>query len=154
MKEVEKQKKRLEQKKNRLTIEENKLKVKERKARNRQLIDNGRLITKAGLDHLPTNALYGALLSLKEELNNNDLIASQWIVKGNKALNKEKLQATAVILKFANEPEKTLRDFIRSLGMRFNRFRSEWYGDIKEMDKLKNCLENVNHKLEVIDEDK
>ena len=69
MQNVEEQKKRLEQKKHRLSIEETKLKLKERKARTRHLIENGGLITKAGLDHLPSNALYGALLSLKKQIN-------------------------------------------------------------------------------------
>ena len=87
MKNVEEQKKKLEQKKNRLSIEETKLRLKERKARTRHLIENGGLITKAGLDHLPANALYGALLSLKEQINGNDQIIAAWIVKGDKAFN-------------------------------------------------------------------
>ena len=82
MQKVEEQKKKLEQKKHRLSIEETKLKLKERKARTRHLIENGGLITKAGLDHLPTNAIYGALLSLKKDLDANENLLSKWIVKG------------------------------------------------------------------------
>ena len=55
MKNVAEQKVRLEQKKNRLIAEETRLKLKERKMRTRSLIEQGGLIVKAGLDHLPTN---------------------------------------------------------------------------------------------------
>lgn len=151
MKNVEEQKKKLEQKKNRLAAEEIKLKLKERKARTRHLIENGGLIVKAELDHLPSNALYGALLSLKEQLNNNQEIISSWIVKGNKAFNDETKNTTAVILKFDNEPEKITRDTIRSHGLKFNRFRQEWYGTVNDLNELKSFLTNIQHNIEIID---
>ena len=149
---IEEQKKKLEQKKARMTVEETKLKLKERKIRTRVLIENGGLITKAGLDHLPTNALYGALLSLKKDLSADENVISGWIVKGNAAFNKEQKETTAVICKFANEPVKEIRDSIRSLGLRFNRFRSEWYGNINNPDELKNRLGKTKYNLEIIDD--
>jgi len=152
MKNVEEQKKKLEQKKNRLNIEETKLKLKERKARTHQLIENGGLITKTGLDHLPTNALYGALLSLKEQINDNDQIIAAWIVKGDKAFNAEKKTFTPVICKFASEPIKEIRDSIRSLGLRWNKFRQEWYGNIQNISALKKTIEDTQHELEILEE--
>ena len=73
MKNVEEQKKKLEQKRNRLAAEETKLKLKERKARTRHLIENGGLITKAGLSHLPSNALYLFENGLRKGVCCNDL---------------------------------------------------------------------------------
>lgn len=136
-----------------MAIEETKLKLKERKMRTRSLIEQGGLITKAGLDHLPNNALYGALLSLKEQLTDDENIVSSWIIHGNAAFNKEKLNTTAIILKFANEPIKEIRDFIRSLGLCFNRFRREWYGNVLNLDDLKNKLGNgnIDYDIEIID---
>ena len=150
MQNLDEQKKKLEQKKARMAIEETKLK--ERKMRTRSLIEKGRLITKAELDHLPTNALYGALLSLKKQLNDNEKIISGWIIKGNAAFNKEKKDTTAIILKFADEPIKEIRDFIRSLGLRFNRFRQEWYGTIENPNELKSKLGDINYELDIIDD--
>ena len=54
-----------EQQKARLAEQEAKLKDAERRARTRRLIEAGGLIEKVGLLDLDTNALYGALLSLR-----------------------------------------------------------------------------------------
>ena len=148
---VRKQKLKLEQKKARVAMEETKLKIKERKMRTRFLIEKGGLIIKAGLDHLPANALYGALLSLKEQIAANEKIVSSWVVKGNAAFNAETAQSTPVILKFDEEPNSDIRSFIRSHGLRFNRFRQEWYGNISKLDELKNALGKIKYNLEIID---
>lgn len=150
MKNVEEQKKKLEQKKNRLAAEETKLKLKERKARTRHLIENGGLITKAELDYLPSNTLYGALLSLKDQLDENKEIMAAWVVKGDKAFNEEQQKFTPVILTFENQPEKEIRDQIRSLGLRWNKFRKEWYGTCTDLDVLNAVIKNQQHKLEVL----
>ena len=151
MQNVEEQKLKIEQKKARVAMEETKLKLKERKMRTKALIQQGGLITKAGLDHLPTNALYGALLSIKKDLDDNENLLSAWIVKGNAAFNAESKKTTPIILKFDDEPNNDIRAFIRSHGLRFNRFRSEWYGNVAKFDELKNSLGKIKYNLEVID---
>lgn len=153
MQNIEEQKKRLEQKKARMQLEETRLKLKERKARTRHLIEIGGLVTKAGLDDLPTNTLYGALLSLSNELKNNDSIRSAWSIKGNSAFNKEKQDTKPVILSFTSEPIKEVRDNIRSLGLRFNKFRKEWCGNVKDMEELKTCVSECKHELEILEEE-
>lgn len=150
MKNVEEQKKKLEQKKHRLSIEETKLKLKERKARTRHLIENGGLITKAELDYLPSNALYSALLSLKEQINESQEIMAAWIVKGDAAFNEEQQKFTPVILTFENQPDKEIRDQIRSLGLRWNKFRKEWYGTCTDLDVLNAVIKNQQHKLQIL----
>ena len=150
MKNVEEQKKKLEKKKHRLSIEETKLKLKERKARTRHLIENGGLITKAGLDHLPSNVLYGALLSLKEQINESQEIIAAWIVKGDAAFNEEQQKFTPVILTFENQPDKEIRDQVRSLGLRWNKFRKEWYGTCTDLDVLNAVIKDQQHKLQIL----
>lgn len=150
MKNVEEQKKKLEQKKHRLAAEETKLKLKERKARTRHLIENGGLITKAGLDYLPSNALYGALLSLKDQLDENKEIMAAWVVKGDKAFNEEQQKFTPVILTFENQPDKEITDQIRSLGLRWNKFRKEWYGTVSDIEVLNTLIQNQQHNLEIL----
>lgn len=98
MLDIEEQKLKLEQNKNRLIAEETRLKLQEQKMRTRHLVEIGGLVVKAGLDHLPTNTLYGALISLNDELKNQDSIRSAWNVKGQTAFNKEKQDKTPVIL--------------------------------------------------------
>ena len=150
MQDLDEQKIKLEQKKARMQLEETRLKLKERKMRTRALIEKGGLVTKAGLDHLPSNALYGALLSIKKDLDANENLLAAWIVKGNAAFNQEKQSATPVILKFADEPNKDIRDFIRSHGLKYNKFRAEWYGEIKDTNELKNSLGKIKYDLEII----
>ncbi len=152
MQNLDEQKIKLEQKKARMQLEETRLKLKERKMRTRVLTEKGGLVTKAGLDHLPTNAVYGALLSVKKDLDDNDNLVSGWIVKGNAAFNKEKQNATPVILKFDDAPNKDIRDFIRSHGLKYNKFRKEWYGSIKDIDGLKSSLGKIKYDLEIIED--
>jgi hypothetical protein len=154
MKNLDLQKKKLEQKKARIAIDETRLKLKERKMRTRALIEKGGLITKAGLDHFPSNALYGALLSIKKDLDANENLLSKWIVEGQAAFNAEKRKTTAVILKFDDQPTSDIREFIRSHGLRFNRFRKEWYGNIPStrLEELKNSLGKIKYNLEIIDD--
>ena len=152
MQDLDEQKIKLEQKKARMQLEETRLKIKERKMRTRSLIEKGGLVTKAGLDHLATNALYGALLSLKKDLDANENLLAAWIVKGNAAFNAETKNSTPVILKFADEPGKDIRDFIRSHGLKYNKFRSEWYGGVKDIDGLKNSLGKIKYDLEIIED--
>ena len=154
MPDIEEQKVKLEQKKNRLMLEETRLRLKEQKMRTRHLIEIGGLVVKAGLDHLPANTLYGALISLNDELKSNDNIRSAWNLKGNAAFNKEKQDKTPVILKFETEPNSDIRDFIRSCGLHYNRFRQEWYGFVNNLKNLKSKLQNCSCKynIEVIEE--
>ena len=152
MQNLDEQKIKLEQKKAKMQLEETRLKLQERKMRTRSLIEKGGLVTKAGLGSLPTNALYGALLSIKKDLDANENLMSGWIVKGNAAFNKEKQNATPVILKFDDEPNKDIKDFIRSHGLKYNKFRGEWYGEVKDIDGLKNSLGKIKYDLEIIED--
>lgn len=156
MPDIEEQKIKLEQKKNRLIAEETRLRLKEQKMRTRHLIEIGGLVVKAGIDHLPTNTLYGALISLNDELKNNDSIRAAWTIKGNSALNKEKKDKAPVILKLETEPNNDIRDFIRSCGLHYNRFRGEWCGMVTNLKHLKSELnsQSCKYEIEVIDNDK
>jgi hypothetical protein len=151
MQNLDEQKIKLEQKKARMQLEETRLKLKEQKMRTRALIEKGGLVTKAGLDHLPTNALYGALLSLKKDLDANENLLAAWVVKGNAAFNAETKNSTPIILKFPEEPNSDIRAFVRSHGLRFNSFRQEWYGNALRLEELKSSLGEIQYNLEEIE---
>jgi len=148
MKNVAEQKVRLEQKKNRLIAEETRLKLKERKMRTRSLIEQGGLIVKAGLDHLPTNTLYGALLSISLDLETNQGIKDQWTKIGKAKLDQEQANNQAVILKFEQEPINNIRTTLRNHGLKWNKLRQEWYGYCNNINILKNDLGDITYQIE------
>ena len=148
MQNVTDQKVRLEQKKNRLIAEETRLKLKERKMRTRHLIEVGGLVTKAGLDHLPTNTLYGALLSIGESLETNVAIKEQWTKIGKTKLEEEQTNKHAVILKFEQELSNEIRKVIRNHSLKWNKLRKEWYGYVFNINALKNDLGATLYQIE------
>ena len=77
-----------EQQKARLAEQEAKLKTAERKARTRRLIEAGGLVDKAGLLDLDANALYGALLSLRDGAGDKDQLG-KWTALGGRAFARE-----------------------------------------------------------------
>lgn len=72
----------IEQRKNRLSQEQTMLKSKLRKMRTRRLIELGGLVSKAELEGLSTNTLYGALLSIKEKQDDAQQV-EYWTKKGD-----------------------------------------------------------------------
>jgi hypothetical protein len=148
MQNVVEQKVRLEQKKNRLIAEETRLKLKERKMRTRHLIELGGLVTKAGLDYLPTNTLYGALLSIALSLETNQSIRDEWTKTGKAKLDQEQTDKHAVILKFECEPSSEIRKIVRNHGLKWNKLRCEWYGYCNNVDSLKNDLGDIKYQIE------
>jgi len=150
MQNVNDQKVRLEQKKNRLIAEETRLKLKERKMRTRHLIEVGGLVTKAGLDYLPTATLYGALLSIAKSAVSDDAVKEQWTKIGKTKLDQEQTNKHAVILKFEQEPSGEIRKTIRNHGLKWNKLRCEWYGYCNNVNSLKNALGATLYQIEEI----
>ena len=147
---IAEQKVKLTQKKNRLIAEETRLKLLERKTRTRQLIELGGLVSKAGLAHLPTNTLYGALSSLTSSLETNPVIKEQWTNIGKDKLEQEPINKHAVILKFDTQPTTQLRQLIRNHGLKWNKLRSEWYGYVTNINALQLALSPYPHHLEIL----
>ena len=147
---VQQQKIKLQQKKNKIAAEETRLKLRERKMRTRHLIELGGLVVKAELDYLPTNTLYGALLSLRSALIADNNIKVNWTKIGSEKFDLEQSEFTPVIIKFDQQPEKNIRDTLRSHDLKWNKFRSEWYGNILNLEQLKTDLASVKHDIEII----
>jgi hypothetical protein len=147
---VEKQKTKLMAKKNKIAAEEIRLNIKERKMRTRHLIEVGGLVVKASLDNLPTNTLYGALLSLKQAVNEDEAIRQGWNHLGKTAFDLEAKTKTAIILKLTEKPPQEIRTHIRSHGLKWNHLRQEWYGYVTDIDSLKEGINNLDHQIEVI----
>ena len=125
---LEEKKKSLALKKSRIEAKEKWLKDKERKVRTRRLIELGGLVSKAGVEELNNNALLGALLEIKESLQDEGTV-KKWKDKGDAAFERDRAQnGEALIVSFNAEPPREAKDKLRDLGLRWNRFRREWQG--------------------------
>ena len=120
-----------EQQKARLAEQEAKLKGAERKARTRRLIEVGGLIDKAGLLELEPNALYGALLSLRDGVGDKDQI-TKWTALGGRAFARDaRLRdegKEAVVLTFPTALGKDVTAALRQAGFRFSKVMQHWEG--------------------------
>src|SRR5215510_15098473 len=105
-----------EQQKARLAEEAARLKDAERRARTRRLIEAGGLVEKADLLDLDSNALYGALLSLRDGANDKDQI-DKWSVRGGRAFAREaRLRdeaKEAIVLSFPGPLSKDVTTLLR-----------------------------------------
>ncbi len=124
--------------------------LKERKLRTRRLIEIGGIVVKAKLDHLPTNTLFGALLTNAESLDKDSNIQKQWTTLGKGVLDQEEKKQSAVILKLQSKPSDQIRIHLRSHGLKWNKLREEWYGYVTSIDSLKEGIKSIEHNLELI----
>lgn len=118
-----------EQHKARLAEQEAKLKDAERKVRTRRLIQAGGLVDKAGLLDLDSNALYGALLSLRDGLDDPEQVA-RWSTLGGRAFAREAHLEDegkeAIILAFPTALARDTTTALRAAGFRFNKLLQHW----------------------------
>ena len=50
----------------------------------------------------------------------------------------------------SNGQTPQIRDLLRTHGLRFNKFRSEWYRHAQNLDQLKGTLSAVPHEVELL----
>src|SRR5215469_3904861 len=118
-----------EQQKARLAEQEAKLKDAGRKARTRRLIEAGGLVEKVGLLDLDANALYGALLTLRDDADDKNRV-ERWAALGGRAFTREaRLRdegKEAVVLTFAAPLAKDATNTLRQAGFRFSKVMQHW----------------------------
>jgi hypothetical protein len=147
------QKKKLDQKKARLQQQETLLKIKARKARIRHFIEIGNLAAKAEINHLSSNMLYGAFISLKKAIGKDASILQEWQKNGEEIIKSEIKDKTPVVLKLTEKPDPEIRKKIRSHNLKWNALRQEWYRYVLDIPKIKQDLEGLNFNVEVLHED-
>ena len=120
-----------EQQKARLADTEAKLKLAEKRARTRRLIETGGLIEKVGLSELATDALYGALLSLRGGAGNSKQL-DQWASAGAEALAEDAREldrgCEPIVLTFPNALTRDEASDLKTGGFRFNKVLQHWEG--------------------------
>ncbi len=119
-----------EQQKARLAEAEAKLKTAERKQRTRRLIEAGGLVDKAGLLDLEPNALYGALLSLRDQVDAAQL--AKWTALGGRTFDREakahEAGREAFVLTFPTALPRDAGIALRAAGFRFSKVLQHWEG--------------------------
>jgi hypothetical protein len=120
-----------EQLKARLAEAEAKLKLDERKQRTRRLVEAGALVEKVGLLQLDSNALYGALLSLREVADNTRQV-EQWAALGGRTFAHEARARDAgkqpMLLTFTTPLPKEATLALRKAGFRYSKIMQHWEG--------------------------
>jgi len=120
-----------EERKARVALENVKLVAEERKVRNRRLFEAGGLVEKAKLTGLASNALYGALLSLKDAADDPEQV-ERWAILGGRAFDREVKQREAgqeaIVVTFPKLVPKPVTAALRAASFRFNRILQHWEG--------------------------
>lgn len=126
----------------------------ERKERTRKLINMGGLIVKAELEVLPSNTLYGGLLTLRNQLigkNREEMyeVIDQWTYLGKQQFEKEMRKGDCVALRFNVIPPRDMLDKLKALGLKWNGLRKEWEGTVSSIDTLKTELGSADYSLQI-----
>ena len=120
-----------EQQKARLAETEAKLKDAGRKQRTRRLVEAGALADKVGLLDLDSNALYGALLSLRDGADDKAQV-EKWAALGGRTFAREAKARDEgkepVLLTFTVALNKDVTTTLRKAGFRYSRVMQHWEG--------------------------
>ena len=120
-----------EQQKARLAEAEAKLKLDERKQRTRRLVEAGALVDKSGLLDLDSNALYGALLSLRDGADDKVQV-EKWAALGGRTFDREARARDEgkqpVLLRFSAPLSKDVTTTLRRAGFRYSNVLQHWEG--------------------------
>ena len=120
-----------EQQKAKLAEAEARLKLDERKQRTRRLVEAGALVEKTGLLDLDSNALYGALLSLRDGADDAAQV-EKWAALGGRTFDREAKARDEgkepLLLTFTTPLPKEATTVLRKAGFRFSRVMQHWEG--------------------------
>jgi len=112
-----------EQQKAKLAEVEARLKLDERKQRTRRLVEAGALVEKTGLLDLDSNALYGALLSLRDGADDKAQL-EKWTALGGRTFDREAKARDEgkepVLLTFTAPLPKDTTTALRKAGFRYS----------------------------------
>jgi hypothetical protein len=118
------------------------------------LIELGGLIVKAELEALNNNTLLGALLFLKQHMNDNEQCVQEWTTAGATAFEDSSQIAdekSPLVITFEIEPPRELKYQLRDLNFKWNPFRKEWYG-YGNLHELKSIINSANGTIEACDD--
>lgn len=147
MAEVIRKKLSLAEKKDILRKKEKLLSAREKLSTQNQMINIGKLASKAKINHLDDHTLFGAFLEISKHLSDDSKLTAWKMHSENK--NKEKESGKPLTISFKLTPDKEVKDLLKLNKFKWNSFRREYYGfgDKAELSKL---FKNIECKIEVI----
>jgi hypothetical protein len=120
-----------EQQKAKLAEAEARLKLDERRQRTRRLVEAGALVEKTGLLDLDSNALYGALLSLRDGADDKAQV-EKWMALGGRTFAREAKARDEgkepLLLTFPAPLAKDATTALRKAGFRYSKVMQHWEG--------------------------
>jgi hypothetical protein len=120
-----------EQQKAKLAEAEARLKLDERRQRTRRLVEAGALVEKTGLLDLDSNALYGALLSLRDGADDKAQV-EKWTALGGRTFDREAKARDEgkepLLLTFAAPLAQEVTTALRKVGFRYSKVMQHWEG--------------------------
>lgn len=146
---IETKKQKLRAQKERLKLQEKHLSLQERKEKTKKLIQLGSLVTKAGLDKLSSDELFGGLLELHKDAQSPEQ-RLEWAnaAKARKGSPDEE-KADSMAVSFDSPPSEEDKKVLKELKFRYNRFRDEWQGQ-GDLKQIKKRLKSSNVKISLV----
>lgn len=141
-----------EQSKARLAEAEARLKVDARKQRTRRLVEAGALVEKTGLLELDSNALFGALLSLRDGASDTAQV-DKWATLGGRTFAREAkardMGRQAVLLRFGVALPKDATQALRKAGFRYSKIMQHWEGlaRVEDAEALARSYHGTAHQV-------
>lgn len=141
------QKKTLEEKKRDLEEKKKNLMNRERLSSQRKLLDVGKLALKAKITHIDADLLFGAFIEISANERNSEHL-TKWR-ENSKKMQKE-INGVRIAISFKQPPSLEVKNHLKQLNFRWNRFRGEYYG-FGEKSIVSDSLNGVECKIEVIE---
>jgi len=146
MQEQENKKNVVDEKKRVLKKMEKSIRDTERKISQKKINSIGKLAVKAKLDEIDLEILYGAFVDISIKIS-DDSYKSSCLELARK--QQHPLNGNRVAISFNKPPSLEIKEQLKNLSFKWNRFRGEFYGTC-EQTTLSNILKDVEHKIEVI----
>ena len=112
------------------------------------LIEYGGLVVKAGLDVLDTKTLFGALISARKQLKDDETIINEWFQTGKNAFDKEQKFFTPAIEKNLKKSQrKRYVKILENLGCVLTNSGMSGMVLFTDINQLKNVVKDIKHLL-------
>jgi len=127
------------------------LKLIQQKQRTRRLIEIGGLAVKAGIDTLPSAALYDRFLDIAAGAKDAKAVVL-WERAGSRHFQEEEDTRVVAVAKFSHKIEPELAASLRSIGFRWNRFLKQWEGHV-DFDEASPMVKSQGGSIEKVDDE-
>ncbi|MFI5343902.1 MAG: hypothetical protein ACHQUC_06750 [Chlamydiales bacterium] len=145
--EVDNRKLKLLQMKEKIVLKEKMLVMKEKKKRVKQFSEIGKLAFDSNIDQLEHEILLGAFLEIASQVTEKSKI-DHWRNLARKFSKDHENERSALIILFQNPPSEEIKESLKEMKFRWNKFRGEYYG-YGDKKVLSDLLKSAQAKIEV-----